>query len=126
MPRLVTTGLDPVVHAEAKHRKSERFLSMDCRVKPGNDDVRNRSRDASHPSHATNGTKVSPPKKRGGGAPTGASIHCPRHTSACCHANVLRARKRATPSDVATRKCLGRARLSALRPRCLPRKSMPR
>ena len=28
--------------------------------------------------------------KKGGGAPTGASIHCPRHTSACCHANVLR------------------------------------
>jgi hypothetical protein len=29
--RLVTTGLDPVVHAEVR-------LSMDCRIKSGNDE----------------------------------------------------------------------------------------
>src|SRR5580700_4832730 len=40
--------------------------------------------------------------KKGGGAPTGASIYCPRHTSACCHTKMLRARKRATLADVAT------------------------
>jgi hypothetical protein len=38
----VTTGLDPVVHAEVPSNEhtvklSERIFGMDCRVKPGND-----------------------------------------------------------------------------------------
>ncbi len=45
----VTTGLDPVVHLNFRNnngRQCERQLRMDCRVKPGNDDVKNCSRDA--------------------------------------------------------------------------------
>jgi hypothetical protein len=34
MPRLVTTGLDPVVHADSHHA---RRCPMDCRIKSGND-----------------------------------------------------------------------------------------
>ena len=33
---LVTTGLDPVVHADSPHVRRRR---MDCRVRPGNDAV---------------------------------------------------------------------------------------
>jgi hypothetical protein len=40
---IVTIGLDPVVYAD---RRSQRRGRMDCRVKPGNDDVINRSRGA--------------------------------------------------------------------------------
>jgi hypothetical protein len=39
-PSVVTTGLDPVVHADvqqSKHRMLMRLSYMDCRVKPGND-----------------------------------------------------------------------------------------
>ena len=40
---LVTTGLDPVVHAKARYRmpRGQRMMarSMDCRVKPRNDEV---------------------------------------------------------------------------------------
>jgi hypothetical protein len=48
IPDLVTTGLDPVVHAERRHQerrvsaryspKRLRAVGMDCRVKPGNDE----------------------------------------------------------------------------------------
>jgi hypothetical protein len=34
-PDIVTTGLDPVVHADSSHILRRR---MDCRVKPGNDE----------------------------------------------------------------------------------------
>jgi hypothetical protein len=37
---VVTTGLDPVMHADvqqSKHRMLMRLSDMDCRVKPGND-----------------------------------------------------------------------------------------
>jgi hypothetical protein len=61
-------------------------------------------------------------QKEGDGAPTGALNHGPRHTFRCCHLKVLRARKRATLPDVAIQKCCGRARLSALRKRLLPRR----
>jgi hypothetical protein len=61
-------------------------------------------------------------QKEEDGAPTGALNHGPRHTFRCCHLKVLRARKRATSPDVAIRKCCGRARLSALRKRLLPRR----
>jgi len=46
----------PVVHADAPHavRSSERTGRMDCRVKPGNDEIESRSRDApEHPSYDT-------------------------------------------------------------------------
>jgi hypothetical protein len=51
---LVTTGLDPVVHDEMRllkytARMNERPCHMDCRVKPGNDEIKIRSRDASAP-----------------------------------------------------------------------------
>jgi hypothetical protein len=59
--------------------------------------------------------KGSPPNKRGGGAPTGASFKCPRHARRRYRLKALRARSRATLPDVATWKCFGRARLSALR-----------
>ena len=36
---------------------------MDCRIKSGNDDMKNRSRDALHPSFATNHTNSLPPGK---------------------------------------------------------------
>jgi hypothetical protein len=58
-PSFVTTGLDPVVHAEARQTEnarrntSEPSLGMDCRVKPGNDETENRSRGAvTRPSYA--------------------------------------------------------------------------
>jgi hypothetical protein len=63
---------------------------------------------------------------KGGGAPTGASSNHQRHTLACYHANMLRPRKRATQTNVTACLCFGRARLSALRERYLPRKLMPR
>jgi hypothetical protein len=120
-PHLVTTGLDPVDHAEARLlTKSERALRMDCRIRSGNDDVRNRSRDAIAPELCfTNDTKL-PPNKKGGGAPTGASIQCPRHTRRRYRLKVLRARKRATQTNVTACLRCGRARLSALRPRLSP------
>jgi hypothetical protein len=40
---LVTTGLDPVVHAESPRERNPngiRLVRVDCRVKPGNDDAR--------------------------------------------------------------------------------------
>jgi hypothetical protein len=42
---IVTTGLDPVVHAEVRKsirrgRNDQPNLTMDCRVKPGNDERR--------------------------------------------------------------------------------------
>ena len=49
----VTTGLDPVVHADEPLIQSatlaKRLRCMDCRVKPGNDEMKNRSRGASAP-----------------------------------------------------------------------------
>jgi hypothetical protein len=43
-PHVVTTGLDPVVHAELGKRNRAAIpgmchLRMDCRVKPGNDGI---------------------------------------------------------------------------------------
>jgi len=87
-PVLVTTGLDPVVHAEAPQmtkRNCKRHRRMDCRVKPGNDDMRNRSRGASlRPSFAggygTDGQKISPNKEgeaeRREAHPTSEAAHC--------------------------------------------------
>ncbi len=51
-PPLVTTGLDPVVHADVQRREtcgpvmSKPATRVDCRVKPGNDETKSRSRDA--------------------------------------------------------------------------------
>ena len=49
----VTTGLDPVVHADEPLIQSatlaKRLRCMDCRVKPANDEMKNRSRGASAP-----------------------------------------------------------------------------
>jgi len=47
-------GFDPVVHAEVQRikrhgRTNEPPLCMDCRVKPGNDEIKMRSRDAPAP-----------------------------------------------------------------------------
>ena len=44
---LVTTGLDPVVHAEVRLRDRAEYLNqplrrMDCRVTPGNDEEKNK------------------------------------------------------------------------------------
>jgi hypothetical protein len=39
-----------------------------------------------------NATIACLPEKRGGGAPKGASSHCPRRAIRCCHLNALRAR----------------------------------
>jgi hypothetical protein len=51
----VTTGLDPVVHADMQRIKGPTRLNkpplcMDCRVKPGNDDAKNHARDTFHPA----------------------------------------------------------------------------
>jgi hypothetical protein len=49
LPRIlsiVTAGLDPAVHSDSEHM---RRCPMDCRVKPGNDEIEDRSRDASAP-----------------------------------------------------------------------------
>jgi hypothetical protein len=82
-PLFVTTGLDPVVHAEWPRPMSVLRSSMDRRVKPG-DDESFRCRDApSHPSfdHAKKTPRKAKPKsvaknsslkKKGGGAPRGA------------------------------------------------------
>jgi hypothetical protein len=45
-PLLVTTGLDPVVHVETqrticRQKMSERLVSVDCRIKSGNDEWKN-------------------------------------------------------------------------------------
>jgi hypothetical protein len=40
LPRLVTTGLDPVVHADSFYREPR---PMDCRIKSGNDKWNRRS-----------------------------------------------------------------------------------
>ena len=49
-PPFVTTGLDPVVHGEAPRSSTVRISRfhrrMDCRVKPGNDEIKSRSRGA--------------------------------------------------------------------------------
>jgi hypothetical protein len=44
LPLFVTTGLDPVVHAEMRRtlgavNASKRRVRMDCRVKPSNDEM---------------------------------------------------------------------------------------
>ena len=51
-PRLVTTGLDPVVHADVQQREtcglviSKPAARMDCRVEPANDGIKIHSRGA--------------------------------------------------------------------------------
>jgi hypothetical protein len=97
-----------VVHAEVQ-------LSMDCRIKSGNDEhkivlaVHLRPSCAHH--HAS---KDSPSREKaeGGGAPKGASNQCPRGAIRCCHLNVLRARcprRGARQSDRTLRLSPGRA-----------------
>jgi hypothetical protein len=79
---------------------------MDCRIKSGNDGVRNRSRDAIASEAWGTKSKNSPPNKahdpekwrpvfgpdhaprKEGRAPTGASIHYPRHTRRRCRLKV--------------------------------------
>jgi hypothetical protein len=64
---------------------------MDCRVKPGNDEIAARSRDTSCPSFAiATPVKDSPP--RGSGAPRGASDQFRAGTDRRCHLPCLRAR----------------------------------
>jgi hypothetical protein len=52
----ITTGLDPVVHFAVQRSRQAglnmRPVRMDCRVKPGNDEVRERSRDTPCPGFA--------------------------------------------------------------------------
>jgi hypothetical protein len=59
---------------------------MDCRVKPGNDEIKIRSRDALRARGllTTKQVCLSSIKPRGGGAPKGASSSGPRHTEKCC------------------------------------------
>jgi hypothetical protein len=95
---------------------------MDCRIKSGNDGVRNRSRDAIASEAWGTKSKNSPPNKahdpekwrpvfgpdhaprKEGRAPTGASIHYPRHTPRRYRLKVLRARKRPQRGPLASRR----------------------
>jgi hypothetical protein len=62
MKFLVTTGLDPVVHAEIKPAILGRLLlSMDARVKPGHDEKENFRRFNYTRSSARAGTRVMRP-----------------------------------------------------------------
>ena len=74
---LVTTGVDPVVHAAGQRTKSgsecQPHRHMDCRVKAGNDDMKMRSRGASSPEFCC--TNKEEATKEGSGAPRGASNH---------------------------------------------------
>jgi len=57
----------------------------------------------SHPRHGHEAKKLAS-KQRGGRAPTGASIHCPRHTRRRYRPRMLRARKRSQRGPLASRR----------------------
>src|ERR1700683_5391933 len=76
-------------------------LSMDCRIKSGNDDIEIRSRGAWHPSLASNSTKICLQTKREAERRQAHPFMSAPHSLTLPPENA-RARSRATLPDVAT------------------------
>ena len=129
-PLLVTTGLDPVVHAEVQLREAigdpiELPVRMDCRIKSGNDEdeakekrKRNADRRVHQPPRLTGAARalVSFPSPACGGGLGGGTLACRRSTTALTVRAFgpwaqLQARLPGTRQDV--RSCNGRSNRGA-------------